>query len=56
MKKGHMVILCKMVLQPCIANYSINVLNKVFEDCLMSQRLWPVRTPDLDPCEQSVVK
>jgi hypothetical protein len=31
------------------ANYSINVLNEVFEDRLISCRLWPVRSPDLNP-------
>jgi hypothetical protein len=29
--------------------YSINVLNKVFEDRLISCRLWPERSPDLNP-------
>jgi hypothetical protein len=33
------------------ATYSINVLNKVFEDRLISCRLWPARSPDLNPCD-----
>jgi inhibitor of nuclear factor kappa-B kinase subunit alpha len=33
------------------AMYSINVLNKVFEDRLISCRLWPARSPDLNPCD-----
>jgi hypothetical protein len=49
----------------CNDNYSINVLNKAFEDSLISQRLWPARTPNLNSCDflslgetlnQSVVK
>jgi hypothetical protein len=31
--------------------YSINILNKVFEDRLISCRLWPARSPDLIPCD-----
>jgi hypothetical protein len=31
------------------ANYSIHVLNKAFEDRLISRRLWPARSPDLNP-------
>jgi hypothetical protein len=34
------------------ANYSINVLNKVFEDKLRSHRLWPVMSPHLNPCDR----
>jgi inhibitor of nuclear factor kappa-B kinase subunit alpha len=33
------------------ATYSINVLNEVSEDRLISRRLWPARSPDLDPCD-----
>jgi hypothetical protein len=33
------------------ATYSIKVLNKVFEDRLISRRLWPARSPDLNPCD-----
>jgi inhibitor of nuclear factor kappa-B kinase subunit alpha len=33
------------------AIYSINVLNKVFEDRLISRGLWPARSPDLNPCD-----
>jgi inhibitor of nuclear factor kappa-B kinase subunit alpha len=33
------------------ATYSINILNKVFEDRLISRRLWPARSPDLNPCD-----
>jgi hypothetical protein len=33
------------------ATYSINDLNKVFEDRLISHRLWPARSPDLNPCD-----
>jgi hypothetical protein len=32
-------------------NYSINVLNEVFEDRLISGGLWPARSPDLNPCD-----
>jgi inhibitor of nuclear factor kappa-B kinase subunit alpha len=31
--------------------YSINVLNEVFEDRLISRGLWPARSPDLNPCD-----
>jgi hypothetical protein len=31
------------------ANYSINALNKVFEKQLISDRLWPSRSSDLNP-------
>jgi hypothetical protein len=31
------------------ANYSINVLNEMFEDRLISRRLWPARSPGLNP-------
>jgi hypothetical protein len=31
--------------------YSINVLNKVSEDRLISRRLWPARSPDLNACD-----
>jgi hypothetical protein len=33
------------------ATYSINVLNEVFENRLISRRLWPARCPDLNPCD-----
>jgi hypothetical protein len=33
------------------ATYSINVLNEVFEDRLVSRGLWPARSPDLNPCD-----
>jgi hypothetical protein len=33
------------------ADYSINVLNEVFEDRLISRGLWPARSPDLNPCD-----
>jgi hypothetical protein len=33
------------------ANYSIYVLNNVSEDRLISHRLWPSRSPDLNPCD-----
>jgi hypothetical protein len=33
------------------ATYSIYVLNEVFEDRLISCGLWPVRSPDLNPCD-----
>jgi hypothetical protein len=33
------------------ATYSINVLNEVFENRLISHRLWPARSPDLNPCD-----
>jgi hypothetical protein len=32
------------------ANHSINVLNKMFEDKVVSYRLWPARSLDLTPC------
>jgi hypothetical protein len=31
--------------------YSINVLNEVFENRLISCGLWPARSPDLNPCD-----
>jgi inhibitor of nuclear factor kappa-B kinase subunit alpha len=33
------------------ATYSINVLNEVFEDRLISCGLWPASSPDLNPCD-----
>jgi hypothetical protein len=33
------------------AAYSINVLNKMFEDRLISRGLWPARSLDLNPCD-----
>jgi hypothetical protein len=33
------------------ANYSITLLNEVSHDKLRSHRLWPVRLPDLNPCD-----
>jgi hypothetical protein len=33
------------------AIYSINVLNEVFEDRLISCGLWLARSPDLNPCD-----
>jgi inhibitor of nuclear factor kappa-B kinase subunit alpha len=33
------------------ATYSINVLNEVFENRLISRGLWPARSPDLNPCD-----
>jgi hypothetical protein len=33
------------------AIYSINVLDEVFEDRLISRGLWPARSPDLNPCD-----
>jgi hypothetical protein len=33
------------------ATYPINVLNKVFENRLISRRLWPERSPDLNLCD-----
>jgi inhibitor of nuclear factor kappa-B kinase subunit alpha len=33
------------------ATYSIDVLSEVFEDRLISRRLWPARSPDLNPCD-----
>jgi inhibitor of nuclear factor kappa-B kinase subunit alpha len=33
------------------ASYSINVLNEVFKDRLISRGLWPARSPDLNPCD-----
>jgi hypothetical protein len=50
-KKKYMIILCKMVLQHTLPLYSINVLNKVFENRLISRGLWPARSPDLNPCD-----
>jgi hypothetical protein len=32
-------------------SYSINVLNEVFENRLISRGLWPARSPDLNPCD-----
>jgi hypothetical protein len=32
------------------ANYSSHILKKVFEDRVISHRLWPARPPDLNPC------
>jgi hypothetical protein len=32
-----------------IAIYSINILNEVSEDTLMSHKTWPARAPDLNP-------
>jgi hypothetical protein len=34
---------------PHTTNYCINVLNEIFEDRLISHRLWPARSPDLNP-------
>jgi hypothetical protein len=34
-----------------IATYSINVLNEVFENRLISRGLWPTRSTDLNPCD-----
>jgi hypothetical protein len=31
--------------------YSINVLNEVFENRLISRGLWPARSPDFNPCD-----
>jgi hypothetical protein len=31
--------------------YSINVLNEVFQEILLSGRLWPARSPDLNVCD-----
>jgi inhibitor of nuclear factor kappa-B kinase subunit alpha len=31
--------------------YSINILNEVFEDRVISCGLWPARSPDLNPCD-----
>jgi inhibitor of nuclear factor kappa-B kinase subunit alpha len=31
--------------------YSINVLNEVFENRVISRGLWPARSPDLNPCD-----
>jgi hypothetical protein len=42
-----MVIICKMVLEHT-ANYSTTVLNKEFEDRLISHRLWPQRSPNFN--------
>jgi hypothetical protein len=33
------------------ATYSINVLNEVFLNRLVSCGLWPARSPDLYPCD-----
>jgi hypothetical protein len=33
------------------ANYSINILNEVFEDRLISCRFWPARSPNLNLCD-----
>jgi hypothetical protein len=33
------------------ATYSINVLNEVSENRLISCGLWPARSPDLNPCD-----
>jgi hypothetical protein len=33
------------------ATYSINVLNEVFEDRLISRRLWPAWSPYLNSCD-----
>lgn len=33
------------------ANYYINVLNEVFEDRLISHRLWPARSLGLNYCD-----
>jgi hypothetical protein len=33
------------------ATYSINVLNEVLEDRLISRGLWPEKSPDLNPCD-----
>jgi hypothetical protein len=33
------------------AKYSINVLNKKFDDRLMCQRLWHVKSSDQNPCD-----
>jgi hypothetical protein len=33
------------------ATYSLNALNEVFEDRQMSHRLWPARSPDINPCD-----
>jgi hypothetical protein len=33
------------------ATYSINVLNEVFENILISRGLWPARSLDLNPCD-----
>jgi hypothetical protein len=35
----------------CIDNYSINISKEVFEERLISHRLWPARSPDLNPCK-----
>jgi inhibitor of nuclear factor kappa-B kinase subunit alpha len=40
-----------MVFTAHTATYSINVLNEVFEDRLISCGLWPARSPDLNPCD-----
>jgi hypothetical protein len=34
-----------------IANYSIDVFNKEFEDRLINYRFWPARYPDLNVCD-----
>jgi hypothetical protein len=33
------------------ANCSINILNMVFEDRLISRSLWSPVSPDLNPCD-----
>jgi hypothetical protein len=33
------------------ANYSMNVLNELFEDRLISRGLWPARSPDSNSCD-----
>jgi hypothetical protein len=33
------------------ATHSINVLNEVFENRLISRGLWPSRSPNLNPCD-----
>jgi hypothetical protein len=33
------------------ATYSMNVLNELFENGLISRGLWPARFPDLNPCD-----
>jgi inhibitor of nuclear factor kappa-B kinase subunit alpha len=33
------------------ATYSMNVLNEVFENKLISRGLWPAKSPDLNPCD-----
>jgi hypothetical protein len=31
--------------------YSINVLTEVFEDRLINRKLWPAKSPDVNPCD-----